>query len=220
VKIEPQDKASSPNLVTTTIRATFSEAMNPSLVLNPDAFTVEASNGDPVLGTVAYDVETMTATFVPNTNLADSETYTITLTLDIKDLAGNALATTTISTFNTNPLPPPPPAGKKSGCFIATAAYGSYLDPHVMTLREFRDRHLLTHRIGRLFVDFYYRASPPVADYIRDHDAVRMIVRGMLTPVVYTIAYPMMSGLMIISILAMGFAKRRYQKITIKQGGF
>lgn len=71
-----------------------------------------------------------------------------------------------------------------SGCFIATAAYGSYLDPHVKVLRNFRDDVLLQSRLGTAFVKFYYKHSPPIADYIAQHETLRTIFRLLLTPVI------------------------------------
>ncbi|MEA1876775.1 MAG: LpqB family beta-propeller domain-containing protein, partial [Bacteroidota bacterium] len=56
------------------------------------------------------------------------------------------------------------------GCFIATAAFGSYLEPHVKVLTNFRDHYLLTNPLGIHLVRFYYYVSPPIADYISKHE--------------------------------------------------
>jgi serine protease len=74
--------------------------------------------------------------------------------------------------------------GGGGGCFIATAAYGSPMAKDVRYLRAFRDEYLLTNSIGRKFVDFYYQFSPPVANYIREHENLRTAVRWMLSPLV------------------------------------
>ncbi|MHB8810671.1 MAG: delta-60 repeat domain-containing protein [Desulfobulbaceae bacterium] len=69
-------------------------------------------------------------------------------------------------------------------CFIATAAYGSLFHPCVSLLREFRDQYLLTSLPGQLFVKFYYRHSPPVADFISTHPVLRPVVQIALLPAV------------------------------------
>src|SRR4030095_8267943 len=76
------------------------------------------------------------------------------------------------------------------GCFLATAAFGSPLERHVVTLRHFRDQMLLPSKVGRAFVALYYRHSPPVATLIAKHEALRLMTRGMLTPIVLVIAFP------------------------------
>ena len=77
--------------------------------------------------------------------------------------------------------------GGSGGCFIATAAYGSYLEPQVKMLRAFRDDVLLQHAWGRAFVDFYYTVSPSLADVIADHEWLRAVTRWSLTPMVVAV---------------------------------
>ena len=100
------------------------------------------------------------------------------------------------------------PAGS-SGCFIATAAYGSPLGPHLDSLRNFRDQFMITNRPGRALVRFYYRHSPPLADFISDRDWLRAVVRGLLTPIVYTIEYPGPAALLFFSLMAVVLVRRR-----------
>lgn len=72
--------------------------------------------------------------------------------------------------------------GKK--CFVATAAYGSVMAPQVEWIRQFRNHFLLPHGWGRSFVRWYYDHSPPVAEYIAQHEPLRWAARGALWPVV------------------------------------
>ena len=79
---------------------------------------------------------------------------------------------------------------RRWGCFIATAAYWSYLAPEVEVLRQFSDEYLITNPIGRTFVEFYYRVSPPAAEYISRSEGLKSLTRCALAPAVYTLKYP------------------------------
>ncbi len=106
---------------------------------------------------------------------------------------------------------------KTDKCFIATAAYGSFLDPHVQTLRHFRDEYLLTHAAGRAFVEWYYRVSPPLAAFIAQHDSARIITRLFLTPVVYTVKYPILAVVMMLLMVAGISRWRRSRAVGMAQ---
>lgn len=74
--------------------------------------------------------------------------------------------------------------GGGGGCFIATAAFGSPVEKHVQLLKDFRDSYLLTNSPGKTFVRAYYEYSPPVADFIRKHEIVKLAVRILLYPLI------------------------------------
>ncbi len=70
------------------------------------------------------------------------------------------------------------------GCFIATAAFGYYSAPQVQGLRGFRDTQLKRHIGGRLFIKAYYTWSPALAEYVRQSEFMKSIVRLILAPLV------------------------------------
>jgi hypothetical protein len=75
-------------------------------------------------------------------------------------------------------------SGAGSWCFIATAAYGTSMAEEIEILREFRDEYLLTSTVGKALVEFYYRVSPPIAEFITEHPSLKPIVRAGLLPAV------------------------------------
>jgi uncharacterized repeat protein (TIGR01451 family) len=93
--------------------------------------------------------------------------------------------------------------GAGAGCFIATAAFGSPLDPHVRALRQFRDRYLQRTELGRAFIRFYYRHSPPLAAVIAQHAWLKFIVQVLLTPLVLVISFPLQTGTLLALMVAL-----------------
>jgi alpha-tubulin suppressor-like RCC1 family protein len=181
------------------IRATFTRAMDPSTITTATFFL---SGG--VTGSVTYDAPSRTATFTPSANLDTGTTYTATITTGVKDASGEPLQGPHSWRFTTE--------AKGDSCFIATAAFGSSLDPHVAALREFRDGHLMANRPGRALVRWYYRVSPGAAEVIRRHEALRSATRWALTPVVYGVKYPAAAAAAILGAIAWAVGRRRRRR--------
>lgn len=134
---------------------------------------------DPAPGTYTHDTGTQVSIrAIPNSGYqfsgwsgaASGTTNPITITMD------NDKSVT--ASFK------PPEEGKKGGCFIATAAYGSPLHPCVETLRDFRDRYLMPSEIGRMMVSLYYKYSPSLANFISKHKVLKVVVQITLIPLV------------------------------------
>jgi uncharacterized delta-60 repeat protein len=104
--------------------------------------------------------------------------------------------------------------GSSRGCFIATAAYGSYLDPHVAALRTFRDEFLMKNRVGMELTQLYYMYSPPLASLIERHDSLKAVTRCLLTPTVLAVSHPYvaMLGMALGGLPVIFFALRRRKK--------
>ena len=99
-------------------------------------------------------------------------------------------------------------------CFIATAAYGSKFQPSVQLLRHFRDDYLLTNNIGSAFVKFYYKNSPPIANFIAHNEVLKTTVRAFLTPfvaAVYGLYHPIVACMALVLICMLVLVKRKYK---------
>ena len=78
------------------------------------------------------------------------------------------------------------------GCLIATAAYGSELAPQVQQLREIRDSKILKTESGTLFIEnfnkIYYLFSPTIADYERENQVFREVLKTALIPMISSLS--------------------------------
>jgi hypothetical protein len=89
-------------------------------------------------------------------------------------------AQTTFQRFQT----PAVKYAKLSGCFVATAAFGSDLAPEVALLRRARDWAIERSGVAGMAVDLYYRSSPPAAAALARSEVARALVRAGLRALV------------------------------------
>ena len=126
---------------------------------------------------------------------------TVEAALLVTNSNANDDQTANFSTDNSTAPPATAPVasgdGGGGGCFIATAAFGSYLHPKVQILRTFRDEYLLRSPPGRAFVKLYYRLSPPIADVVSRHEGLRTVFRVLLTPVIVAVEYPRLAAVVL-----------------------
>jgi hypothetical protein len=159
-----------PHDVATTITS-WGSATNVERIVDDEGYTLgkDAYNVTRIDGDDGTDIGTARLTIFHAPYLEgrfkESQTTSVKLTVDF-DVGRN-------QTFEVT-----------TGCFIATAAYGTLMAEQVQILREFRDEYLVTNSLGRGLVDIYYRISPSIADFISEYPSLKPIVRAGLVPAV------------------------------------
>lgn len=71
-------------------------------------------------------------------------------------------------------------SSKSSGCYVATAVYGSYDCPEVWTLRRYRDYTLAETWYGRAFIHTYYAISPTLVKWFGNTEWFRKMCKPTL----------------------------------------
>ena len=79
---------------------------------------------------------------------------------------------------------PEPIPNQSSGCYVATAVYGSYDCPQVWTLRRYRDYTLAQTGYGRAFIKTYYAISPTLVKWFGHTDWFRNMWKPRLDKMV------------------------------------
>ena len=85
----------------TNVTITFSEAMDASTINSTNITIKPTAGGANLTATVTCNSPCTTATLDPAADLLNNTNYTVTVTTGVKDLAGNALAANSTSTFTT-----------------------------------------------------------------------------------------------------------------------
>lgn len=75
-------------------------------------------------------------------------------------------------------------------CFIATAAFGSYMHSEVLFLRNFRDKFLSKFSVGRWLIKQYYEISPKLAYLVQQSENFKFISQQIIKMITWTISNP------------------------------
>jgi uncharacterized repeat protein (TIGR01451 family) len=150
--------------------------------------------------------ETQTITFVTNWAEGPFSTYTIFWEFEVSDesLLDSVLPNTAAGSWTGDASD----RDDDSRCVVVVATSGSFLDPHLPSVRRFRDQTLMRSRFGQMLVAWYYELSPPMARHIARNETLRSVTRLVLTPVVFAIATPVLALSVFAGLLFLTFMHR------------
>ncbi len=174
----------------TSITPVAGGSIQSTLIVNVASTAGAGSYPIAIVGTSSNQTHSImtTLTVIVATPPSPTTTPTTTTTSTTTPPQTTTTSTTTTSTFTPSATPTPtttPPP--RQGCLIATALYGSPLEPEVQFLRHFRDETLVkvagqTYRNS--LNDWYYSFSPQVSEFIRQNQWMRPPIILLISPTV------------------------------------
>lgn len=101
-------------------------------------------------------------------------------------------------------------------CYFGAVISGTPAERHIKTLRDFRDKYLLTNGPGRMLVKVYYHISPYLVESFRQSECARLLGRMIVIPIIYAVIHPGM--FLIFSLLLLSiYILRRNQTLVHQQ---
>lgn len=76
----------------------------------------------------------------------------------------------------------------KRRCLVSSFVFAPN-EPELLVLRRFRDERLLTNRVGRFFVDFYYSLSPAVISLFKMQPLARLAAQAIIRRIVGVVVF-------------------------------
>ena len=151
-------------------------------------YKVTVTNGDtPIFGPIPITHTSLGSVTIP-VEFATGENK---VSIDVEGILFKPIPTEIVTFAVMAQGPSPSPPDQKSGCLIATAAFGTEMAPQVQLLREVRDNVLLTYS-GTAFMtgfnEFYYTFSPTIADWERNNPAFKEMIKATITPMLSTLS--------------------------------
>ncbi len=180
----------------TTGSVTIGASYSDNVGVNPAFVVLKVDGSNVTTATVTTSSVSYNATLAAGSHSVE---------LTVKDTHGNPRTATWSFTVQEPP---------KSGCFIATATYGSEAAPQVQALRDFRDGIAMKTFAGSNFMTgfltWYYSWSPPVANSIASDSNAKAAMRVALQPLlnildVATVTFSALSFNSEFAIVATGF---------------
>jgi len=172
----------SPTAITTGFtRSTTTISMITNTSRSLSTSLTSSSIGQTSSSIVTTSLQTNTATLQTTTVSTFQATQTVSTLTTVTTTSSASHPTETRTGFSTMPLP-------TLRCVIATAAFGSELQPEIQFLRGFRDEKVMPTYGGRMFMAAfnaaYYAVSPPLAEYVAKHALAGSIVRILIYPLI------------------------------------